>query len=408
MLTAMLLVMASLALATATFVVVRDTYQKHLYIWVWEFFRRRWHLRKTMNSTFPHLGTHILFCLVDHFEPISAGSTREEERTRMQDWLKRYPLLADKHRDSDGVAPQHTWFYPGEKYDPEYLDNLASLCRQNLGEIELHLHHGNDTAGTLKTRICDAIEAFGRHGALVTQGTQPMHAYGFIHGNMALDNSMNDPALCGVNNEIAILSQTGCYADFSMPTAPGISQTRRVNAVYYAKDKHDEPKSHDWGIEVQCGKQESDDLMIIPGPLAFDVRRRKWGIIPRIENAELQGSNPPTDDRIRNWVRQGIHVKGRPEWIIVKVSCHGAEDRSRDVILGDIADRMYSCLEREYRDKPGVSLHYVTARELYNIIKAAESGKAGNPGEYRNFKIAPYRTHACTENSMSQNKSAAI
>jgi hypothetical protein len=408
MLTAMLLAITSLAIAAVVSVGMRDIYQKHLYIWVGEFFRRRRYLRKIMNSVSPSLDRHILFCLVDHFEPISAGSTRDEERARIQDWLKRYPILARKHRDSDGVAPQHTWFYPCEKYDSEYLDNLVSLCRQHLGEIELHLHHGNDTAATLKARICDAIEAFGKHGALVTQGAQSIHAYGFIHGNMALDNSMNDAALCGVNNEISILAETGCYADFSMPTAPGISQSRRVNAVYYAKDKPDEPKSHDWGIEVESGGQASDDLMIIPGPLAFDVQRRKWGIIPRIENAELQGSNPPTEDRIRNWVRQGIHVKGRPEWIIVKISCHGAEDRSRDVILGDIADRMYSCLEREYRDKRGVSLHYVTARELYNIIKAAESGKGGNPGEYRNFKIPPYRTHEDVRTLDDSNKAAAI
>lgn len=404
MLTETLLAITGLATAAAAFVVARDIHQKHLYIWAGEFFRRRWRLRKTINTIPDHIGMHILFCLVDHFEPISSGSTRDEERARMQDWLKRYPLLAQEHKDSDGFAPQHTWFYPGEKYDPEYLDNLVSLCRQHLGEIELHLHHGNDTAATLKARICDAIEAFGKHGALVTQGRQSVHTYGFIHGNMALDNSMNDPSLCGVNDELSILSQTGCYADFSMPTAPGISQTRRVNAVYYAKDKSHEPKSHNWGIEVECGKQASGDLMIIQGPLGFDGRRRKWGIIPRIENSELQASNPPTDDRVRNWVRQGIHVKGRPEWIIVKVSCHGAEDRSRDVILGDIANRMYSCLELEYRDKPGFSLHYVTARELYNIIKAAEAGKGGNPGGYRNFKIPPYRTHESIENSASQGK----
>jgi hypothetical protein len=34
-------------------------------------------------------------------------------------------------------------------------------------------------------------------------------------------------------------------------------------------------------------------------------------------------------------------------------------------------------------------LHYVTARELYNIVKAAESGAGGNPGAYRDFVIKP-------------------
>jgi hypothetical protein len=57
---------------------------------------------------------------------------------------------------------------------------------------------------------------------------------------------------------------------------------------------------------------------------------------------------------------------------------------------------MYSILEREYRDKPGSHLHYVTAREFYNIIKAAEAGHTGNPHAYRNYVIPPYRTHSMT------------
>jgi hypothetical protein len=31
----------------------------------------------------------------------------------------------------------------------------------------------------------------------------------------------------------------------------------------------------------------------------------------------------------------------------------------------------------------------VTAREAYNIVKAAEAGKSGNPNDYRDFEIAP-------------------
>ncbi len=34
-------------------------------------------------------------------------------------------------------------------------------------------------------------------------------------------------------------------------------------------------------------------------------------------------------------------------------------------------------------------LHYVTAREAYNIVKAAEAGKSGDPNDYRDFEIPP-------------------
>ncbi len=32
----------------------------------------------------------------------------------------------------------------------------------------------------------------------------------------------------------------------------------------------------------------------------------------------------------------------------------------------------------------------MTAREAYNIVKAAEAGEKGNPEKYRNYQIPPY------------------
>ena len=98
----------------------------------------------------------------------------------------------------------------------------------------------------------------------------------------------------------------------------------------------------------------------------------------------------------RIWIDQHIHVNGRPEWVFVKVSCHGAEERSWDALLGEAAEEMYASLEARYRDQSEYRLHYVTARELYNIIKAAEAGKTGDPSQYKNFSIPPYRTHSTT------------
>ncbi|WP_447986167.1 hypothetical protein [Nitrospira sp. Nam74] len=367
---------------------------KHLNIWMGTYLRAR--LRKACgfegaSSVTP---VHVLFCIVDHFEPVAEGSTVEQERERMRDWLTRYPALARRHKDSEGRSPQHTWFYPGENYRAEYLDDLVTLCQQGLGEIELHLHHGYDTSDSLREKLLRAIYQFNKHGALITQDVPSKQVYGFIHGNMALDNSMDNQALCGVDAEITVLRETGCYADFSMPTAPAISQSRKINAVYYSTDDPSRSKSHDTGIDVEVGRTSSSDLMIIQGPLGINWYNRKGGVIPKIENGELQASNPPSLARILNWVQQHVHVKGRPEWVIVKVSCHGAEDRSRDVLLGDIADEMYSLLEQQYRDQLAYRLHYVTARELYNIIKAAEAGLMGNPALYRDYVIPPYQTHS--------------
>ena len=51
---------------------------------------------------------------------------------------------------------------------------------------------------------------------------------------------------------------------------------------------------------------------------------------------------------------------------------------------------MLSSLENEC-ERRGIKLHYMTAREAFNVVKAAESGKDGDPESYRDFAIAKYR-----------------
>lgn len=388
-----LITCAVMGIIGASLLLVLELRRKHVHLWLGSYLSRRARLRHVRCEAFARAPIHVVFCMVDHFEPISAGSTRDQERARMRAWLDGYPPLAGRHHDSHGRPPQHTWFYPIEAYRSEYLDGLGELCQQGLGEIEVHLHHGDDTSGTLEKKLRQGLANFSKHGAQQTQEVPSRTAYGFIHGNMALDNARLDAAFCGVNDELTVLRNTGCYADFSLPTAPCISQSRMVNAIYYATDDPEQPKSFDTGVEVEVGGRQTGDLMIVPGPLSLNWRRRKWGLFPRIDNSELQGSNPPSASRVQNWVNQHIHVNGRPEWVFVKVSCHGAEERSWDALFGKSAEEMYRALEALYRDQTGYRLHYVTARELYNIIKAAEAGKTGDPSQYKDFVIPPYQTH---------------
>ena len=53
-------------------------------------------------------------------------------------------------------------------------------------------------------------------------------------------------------------------------------------------------------------------------------------------------------------------------------------------------DKMLSSLRSETR-KRGIKLHFMTAREAFNVIKSAEDGKQGNPEDYRDYKIGKYR-----------------
>ena len=330
----------------------------------------------------PVTPTHVFFCLADHYEPLWNKASRDQGLERVEHWFENYPRMADQFRDADGRPPQHTFFYPAEEYVPEYLDLLMRLCRRGYGEVEIHLHHDNDTAENLRQTIVQFKGKLREHGFL-SQGR-----YGFIHGNWSLDNSRPDGRWCGVNNELQVLRETGCYADFTLPSAPSECQTRKINSIYYATDDPARPKSHDAGVDVCVGGTASGDLLIIEGPLALNWASRKFGVIPRIENSEIAHYAPATADRIHNWIAQRIGVVGKPDWVFIKVYTHGCQERNFDTALGQSAAAMHGDLRR-ICDGSQFVLHYVTAREMYNLVKAAEAGQTGDPQQYRDFVLPP-------------------
>ncbi|WP_426703017.1 hypothetical protein ACPPVV_08510 [Rhodanobacter sp. Col0626] len=333
---------------------------------------------------------HVMFCFVDHFEPAWGKVDVTTQRQRVDRWCRDYRALASTHRDADGRPPQHTFFYPEEEYLEEHLQKIAALCAEGYGEIEIHLHHDDDTEANFRTTISRFNELLHeRHGALPRDPLTGQLRFGFIHGNWSLDNSRADGRWCGINNELILLRELGCYADFTLPSAPSDTQTRMINAIYYATDDPLRPKSHNSGEPVRVGGKASGDLMIVQGPLGLNWRERRFGLIPRIESADVRRNCPPTPARVDAWVRTGIHVEGRPEWIFVKVHTHGTQERDMDTLLGPAAHAMHDHLERHYNDGARHVLHYVTAREVYNIIKAAEAGKSGNPDAWRDFELPP-------------------
>lgn len=336
---------------------------------------------------------HVMFCFVDHFEPMWHGADVDTQRARVDRWCKDYRALASQHRDADGRPPQHSFFYPEEEYAPEYLDKLAELCADGYGEIEVHLHHDNDTEENFResiTRFCRVLHE--RHGAIPRDPVSGELRFGFIHGNWCLDNSRPDGRWCGINNELILLRELGCYADFTMPSAPSDTQTKTINSIYYASDDPRAPKSHDDGTPVRVGGHASGDLMLIQGPLGLNWRKRKFGVIPSIENADVRGGQPPSPGRVDDWVRTGVHVEGRPEWVFVKIHTHGTQEGDMDTLLGAPTDAMHTYLEKAYNDGKRYVLHYVSAREAYNIAKAAEAGLEGNPHLYRDHVLPPPRS----------------
>jgi hypothetical protein len=343
---------------------------------------------------------HIIFCMVDHFEPGNRNAPLNVERDSMKVLLSKYPLLADKHKDFYGNRLKRSWFFPPHDHRNCNLKDLVSLCEKGYGEIELHLHHGKthpDTGENLEKTILQCIEEYGYFGIFGTENGRKR--YGFIHGDWALNNSLNGK-YCGVNNEIEILSRTGCYADFTFPSLME-SNPNQINSIYYANNNSNNPQSYKRGHPVSRFASHRGDLMIIQGPLyPFFLHKGISGL--RYVGDVINGKPPVSNKRIDFWVKTGIHVRGKNNWILIKTHTHGAT--ATEAVLGEEMDNICNYLESKYNDGEEYVLHYVTARELYNIIKAVEAGEPGtNPEDYRSYRVAPPCYDATPEISGASN-----
>lgn len=324
----------------------------------------------------PDQPVHVFIAVCDHFEPFhdtdKAGAVKA-----LADWQEQWHSLVTAHQDSSGRGPRHTFFYPVEQYDEEIIARLASLCRSTGSEVEIHLHHANDTSATLAAQLQQGIRDLTSHG-LLSRAPDGRPRYGFIHGNWALDNSHPDGKHCGVDDELAVLKATGCYADFTLPSAPDPAQVRIINSVYYAQEDG-QACSHGTGMPVRTGvtatlAESPEHLLMVQGPLGLNWRRRKLGLIPRIENADLTGANPPTLERFQLWTDLCPFVQDGPPWIFIKLHTHGGIPRNYRTLLGKPAHTFHQELSRYAAENPDVRYHYVTARELANLIHAAEAG----------------------------------
>jgi hypothetical protein len=322
---------------------------------------------------------HLFFLFADHFEP-------SYDEARVRRWSGRYRILAARHRDSDGRPPQHTWFYPGEQSHPGIMAVLHDLTRDGFGEVEHH--HGFESEQTLRVKLEAAIAEFQRVGFLKTLDGETHFA--FVHGNSGLDNS-NGPELCGVNTELRLLRSLGAFGDFTFPSVYLDSQPPSVNSIYAAKDD-DAPKSYARRLPISALSDGSADLMMFQGPLLFALTWNPVHLFFDLDDGNVHPTVPASPRRVDRWVGAGIHVPQHPDWVFVKVFSHGASsDADEDVTVGASFDATLSRLEQHYNDGRHYVLHYVTAREAYNLVRAAATGAPGDPAQYFDRPIPRYQ-----------------
>jgi hypothetical protein len=344
-----------------------------------------------LTRSAPKGKVHLVIALADHFEPAIVpydGKARvpyDEQERRLEQWCNEYPKAISAWRDHDGYAFVHTYFYPAEQYDRTLMDRLAYHCEQGWGEIEVHLHHGvgaPDTVENVRRQLTEFRDALAfQHGCLSYDGDSEMPRYAFVHGNFALANS-NGGRGCGVDSEMQILAETGCYADLTLPAATfHRAQTKKINSLYECTLPLDQRAPQRQGRDLRSGHSAQIFPVMVQGPLQVDFSD---GI--GIENAAITGTNPLSLHRLKMWKQAAICVQGRPDWLFIKLHCHSMDPRQSDAVLGTPMQAFLQDLIQGAGERNEI-LHFVTAREMVNIIFAACDARGGNPGEYRDYRL---------------------
>jgi hypothetical protein len=305
----------------------------------------------------------VWLTFADHFEPLWNRANGDTATERVKRWTEAWPRIASKFQDAAGRPPRYTFFYPEEEYRPHLLAALEPLVEMGIGDVEIHLHHDGEGEQNFVDRMSSFIETLRtRHGFLRVQNGKPV--FGFIHGLWALDNSRPDGRFCGLNNEITLLRDLGCYADFTMPSGPAPTQARLLNTIYWAVDDPDKPKSYDTGTPVTVGGDSAGDLLMIPGPFGLRWNER---LLPRLETAELASYDPPNPKRAERWLDLAPRIG---QDIFLKLHTHGTQERHSGFLLEHGLERAIEFTSKACA-RAGYELWFASAWEMRQAVEAA-------------------------------------
>lgn len=335
---------------------------KHAELWLAPYIADR--TRRLFRRQRPR---YLHVTITDHFEPMGGRVSIQQGHQRLRPWHEFWPRIAqDAPKDSNGASPKYTFFYPQEEYVPEILTSIAQIVRTGFADVEVHLHHDNDTAANMEQNLRTFLRQLHEdHGLLHTHNGQLV--FGFIHGNWALDNSRPDGRWCGVKGELQLLRRLGCYADFTMPSIPSPTQGRILNQIYWTNGDPAKPKGFDHGIEAQPGAgPQGNGLLMVTGPFGWRYRER---LLPRMEMGELAHNDVPTPYRVQRWLALAPQLG---DTIFLKLFGHSAREDNAAALLGTSSREgtlapMFRWIA-EAAEQHKLELHWSTAYEMYAAI----------------------------------------
>lgn len=307
--------------------------------------------------------SRVWVAITDHYEPLGRRNSLTDAMACVSDWRNRWERIADQTpRDGRGRRPSYSFFYPQEEYQREVVEGIAEIVRAGLGDVEVHLHHAHETREGFVRKVKEFLSRLrGEHGLL--REINGRTVFGFIHGNWALDNSLPGGRHCGLDGELALLRELGCYADFTQPAAPSPAQGRIVNQIYFASPGAARRRSFDHGTRARGGAGIQDGLMMITGPFALRYQGR---LLPRIDTGELAHYDMPTPYRVRRWFDVAPRIG---QDMFIKLYSHGGHDSNREALLGSGLKDLYSMLAEE-AGRRSIETRWVSAWEMYSAAKA--------------------------------------
>jgi hypothetical protein len=337
---------------------------------------------------------HVIFTIADHFEPSWSPKgllPLDKQKIALDRYYDVARKTGEKLQDSDGTKFGHTFFYPAEQYDHDLIEKIAAMQSEGLGELEVHLHHGvdePDSPENLKRQLVEFRDRVaGEHKCLSRFEGKGEPKYAFVHGNLALANSAGGKN-CGVDEEMQILADTGCYVDMTLASAPDETQVPMINQIYECGHPMDEAVPHRSGKSVRVNGSSPELPLIFTGPLVLNWSRRIRGVpVPRLDDGALVYNQPMDLARMKRWMNANITVSGRSDWVFVKLYCHSFFSNDMDAAVGEEAQRFFSEIIEHGQNKGGYKVHFASAREATNMVFAAIEGNQGNPHQYRNYRL---------------------
>src|SRR5262249_34159743 len=159
-----------------------------------------------------------------------------------------------------------------------------------------------------------------------------------------------------------------------LPSIYSRAQVPRINAIYECGLPISEPSPHRKGPGLRVGRTPALPILLT-GPTILDwPAAKRWPPVPRIDDGVLDSKYGLSMARLERWIRAGISVDGRPNWLFIKLYGHAFFSGDQDVLVGPAAQRFFSGL-CEFGEETGqFKVHFATAREAFNIAMAAVHG----------------------------------